>query len=62
MAFVTWLEKRGDCRSTKEQITDTEWYNMLCKIMKATFIITTAILQLPGFEFGFRLHFASIEV
>ncbi|WP_396189194.1 c-type cytochrome [Flavobacterium sp.] len=48
MPFVTWLEQRGVSKSAENQITDLEWDNMVYKIMKTAFIITTTLGAMTG--------------
>ncbi|MDD5149564.1 MAG: cytochrome c [Flavobacterium sp.] len=59
MPFVTWLEQRGVSRSGKDQITDMEWDNMVYKIMKVAFIITTTIGAMTGVGIWFSVALVS---
>lgn len=59
MPFVTWLEQRGVSRSGKDQITDLEWDNMVYKIMKVAFIITTTIGAMTGVGIWFSVALVS---
>lgn len=46
--FITRLEVMGVQNSGKDQITDVEWDNMVYKMMKVGFIITTTIGAMTG--------------
>ncbi|WP_439553708.1 c-type cytochrome [Flavobacterium macrobrachii] len=59
MPFVTWLEQRGVSRSGQDQITDLEWDNMVYKIMKVAFIITTTIGAMTGVGIWFSVALVS---
>lgn len=59
MPFVTWLEQRGVSRSGKDQITDLEWDNMVYKIMKVAFIITTTVGAMTGVGIWFSVALVS---
>jgi mono/diheme cytochrome c family protein len=59
MPFVTWLEQRGVSRSGKDQITDLEWDQMVYKIMKVAFIITTTIGAMTGVGIWFSVALVS---
>lgn len=59
MPFVTWLEQRGVSRSGKDQITDLEWDNMVYKIMKVAFIITTTLGAMTGVGIWFSVALVS---
>lgn len=59
MPFVTWLEQRGVSRSGQDQITDLEWDNMVYKIMKVAFIITTTVGAMTGVGIWFSVALVS---
>ena len=59
MPFVTWLEQRGVSRSGQDKITDLEWDNMVYKIMKVAFIITTTIGAMTGVGIWFSVALVS---
>lgn len=59
MPFVTWLEQRGVSRSGKDQITDPQWDEMVYKIMKVAFIITTTIGAMTGVGIWFSVALVS---
>lgn len=46
--FVTWLEQKGVSKSASGDITDIEWDEMVYKMMKVAFIITTTIGAMTG--------------
>jgi len=59
MPFVTWLEQRGVSRSGRDQITDLDWDNMVYKIMKVAFIITTTVGAMTGVGIWFSVALVS---
>ena len=59
MPFVTWLEQRGVSRSGQDKITDLEWDNMVYKIMKVAFIITTTVGAMTGVGIWFSVALVS---
>lgn len=59
MPFVTWLEQRGVSKSGLDQITDTAWDNMVYKIMKVAFIITTTLGAMTGVGIWFSVALVS---
>jgi hypothetical protein len=59
MPFVTWLEQRGVSRSGQDQITDLEWDNMVYKMMKVAFIITTTLGAMTGVGIWFSVALVS---
>ena len=59
MPFVTWLEQRGVTKSGPDQVTDLEWDNMVYKIMKVAFIITTTLGAMTGVGIWFSVALVS---
>lgn len=57
--FVTWLEQKGVRKSANNQITDLKWDQMVYKMMKVAFIITTTIGALTGVGIWFSASLIS---
>lgn len=46
--YITWLEQKGVSNSSRDQITDFEWDNIIYRKMKVAFIITTTVGAMTG--------------
>ena len=57
--FVTWLEQKGLQKSSNGQITDPDWDQMVYKMMRVAFIITTTIGALTGVGIWFSASLIS---
>lgn len=57
--LVTWLEQKGLRKSNPDEITNVQWDNMVYKMMKVAFVITTTIGAMTGVGIWFSASLIS---
>lgn len=57
--FITWLEQKGVKKSAAHEVTQPEWDQMVYKMMKVAFIITTTIGAMTGVGIWFSASLIS---